>query len=96
MKIELTSRIAVSAEQISRALDDEFIILHLSKGSYYGMGDVAGRIWELIQQPAEVRHVLAVLLEEYDVAPEVCQRDLLALLQELADQGLIDIRSSNP
>jgi hypothetical protein len=31
-------------------------------------------------------------LEEYGVEPERCERELLALLQELADKELIEIK----
>jgi hypothetical protein len=34
-----------------------------------------------------------VLLSEYEVEPERCERDLLALLRRLADEGLVEVRS---
>ena len=38
-----------------------------------------------------VREVRDTLLEEYDVEAERCEKDLIALLQELAKNDLIDI-----
>jgi hypothetical protein len=32
-------------------------------------------------------------LEEYEVEPEHCERDLLALLRRLADEGLVEVRN---
>jgi Coenzyme PQQ synthesis protein D (PqqD) len=38
-----------------------------------------------------VREVRDTLLEEYDVEAERCEKDLIALLQELAKNDLIDL-----
>jgi hypothetical protein len=34
-----------------------------------------------------------VLLSEYEVEPEHCEHDLLALLRRLADEGLVEVRN---
>ncbi len=40
---------------------------------------------------AEIREAL---LEEYDVSPDRCERDLVALLGELASRGLVEVRDA--
>ena len=85
--------IVVAAEdQVSSDLGEEVAILDLKVGTYYGLDEVGARVWELIQEPRAVGDVRDVLLEEYDVAPERCERDLFALLERLAEQGLIEVR----
>jgi hypothetical protein len=64
----------------------------VKSGIYYGLNPIGTRIWKLIQEPRTVPEVCDVLLEEYEVEPERCQRDVLALLQELASKGLIEIK----
>jgi hypothetical protein len=59
---------------------------------YYGLDAVGARIWSLIQEPRTVNEIRDILLEEYEVEPERCERDLLALLQKLADEGLIEVK----
>jgi hypothetical protein len=56
----------------------------------YRLDDVGSRIWELLQAPSRVDRVRDALVAEYDVAPETCERDLLAILQELAAAGLVE------
>jgi hypothetical protein len=58
---------------------------------YYSLNPVGTQIWKLIEAPQTVSGVCDALLEEYDVEPECCERDLLTLLQELADKGLIEV-----
>jgi hypothetical protein len=53
---------------------------------------VGARIWELIQDPRTVNEIRDALLEEYDVEMERCERDLLAFLDQLAAETLIEVR----
>jgi coenzyme PQQ synthesis protein D (PqqD) len=83
--------VAVS-NQVSSDLADEVVILDLKNGMYYGLDEVGARIWELIQQPRTIDEIRDALLEEYEVEPEDCTRDLVALLQDLNDAQLIEVR----
>ncbi len=79
-------------DQVSSDLGGEVAILDLKVGVYYGLDEVGARVWELIQEPRAVGDVRDILIEEYDVEPERCERDLFALLERLAEQGLIEVR----
>ena len=86
------SSIVVTAnDQVSCDLAGEAAILNLKNGVYYGLDPVGARIWNLIQQPTTVNVVRDAIMAEYDVEPDVCQRDLLALLQKLSSEGLIEV-----
>jgi hypothetical protein len=69
----------------------EAVILNLKSGIYYGLNPVGARVWSLIQEPKSVGNVLDTLLAEYDVEPDRCESDLMALLQDLAARELIKI-----
>jgi hypothetical protein len=78
-------------EHIASELEGEAIILQIESGLYYGLNPIGSRIWELIQVPTTVERLRQQLLQEYDVQPEVCDRDLRHLLQDLQSKGLIEI-----
>ena len=90
-KILADSTVRVSEEQVSCDLGGESAILNLSNGVYYGLDPLGARIWELIQQPRTVSEVKDAILEEYDVEPDVAERDLVALLTHLSDEGLVQV-----
>ena len=89
--ISLDATVVASKEQASADLGDEAAILNLKDGVYYGLDPVGARIWKLIQTPRTVREVRDMILEEYDVEADRCEKDLIALLQDLAKNDLIDI-----
>jgi hypothetical protein len=87
------STVVAAKDQVSSDLGGEVAILDLKAGVYYGLDAVGARIWSLIQEPRTVNEILNILLEEYEVEPERCERDLLVLLQRLAEEGLIEVEA---
>ncbi len=85
------SVVVAAGEQVSCELAGEQVILSLKNGVYYGLDPVGTFIWNLIQGPTRVFEVRDALLEQYDVDPDRCERDLLSLLQDLAAQGLVEV-----
>jgi hypothetical protein len=83
-----------STDQVSCDLAGEAAILNLKNSVYYGLDTVGARIWTLVQEPITVGAVRDAMLREYDVEPERCERDLIDLLQMLAAEGLIAIKSA--
>jgi hypothetical protein len=94
--ISLDSTVVAAEGQVSSEIGDEVAILDLKAGTYYGLDGVGARVWELVQEPQSVREIWYILLEEYEVEPERCERDLLALLQRLAYEGLVKVRGGAP
>ena len=88
------SIITVAKEQVSCDLAGETAILDLKSGQYYGLNPVGARIWDLIQQSRSVTDVLNIIVGEYDVEAESCERDLFALLEELQGKGLVEVKDA--
>ena len=89
--ISLNSTVEAAKEQVSSDLGSEVAILNLKAGMYYGLDAVGARIWELIQGPRTMNEIRDVLLREYEVELECCERELSALLDQLAAANLIKV-----
>ena len=88
----LTSSLVVATKDlVSSDLAGEIVILSLQTGRYFGLDRVGARIWDLLRTPARVADIRDAIVGQYEVEPERCERDVLALLQQLADQGLIEM-----
>ena len=83
------SFVVVTDEQVSTALGDETVILGMRDGVYYGLDAVGARVWTLIASPRRVSDLVQTITREFDVAAEVCERDLLALLEEMSGRELV-------
>ncbi|MGB9980264.1 PqqD family protein [Methanobacterium sp.] len=85
------SLINATKETVHCNVEDETVILGLKDGLYYGLNPSGAFIWNLIQEPIMVTEICDAILEEYDVEKDTCRRDLMNLLQELLDNGLIEV-----
>ncbi len=92
LQISRDSVVVACEGNISCDLAGEAAVLDFKSGMYYGLDEVGARIWKLIAEPSTVGEICDTLLDEYDVEPDACERDVIALLGELAAKGLIEAR----
>jgi coenzyme PQQ synthesis protein D (PqqD) len=92
MSLSPQSVVSVTKDQVSCNLGDEAAILNTKHGIYYGLDPIGAEVWKLLQTPCKVADIHQLLLREYEVEPQRCERDLLALLEELLGAGLIEVR----
>lgn len=90
-KVSLNSTIVRSRDQVSTDLGGEAVILGLQSGEYFELKAVGARIWDEIREPKTAQEILNVLLNDYAVEHERCEHDLLAILEKLADEGLVEV-----
>jgi hypothetical protein len=83
--------VAAARDQVSARVEGEFVILNLADEVYYGLDGVGARVWELLSEPRAVSDVAAAITAEYEVDEDTARRDLLALLDELAGRGLVEV-----
>jgi Coenzyme PQQ synthesis protein D (PqqD) len=81
--------VARSEGFIEAEIDNEVVALSIEHGTCYGLNRVGSRIWNLLATPARIGDLCATLLAEYSVDPDVCERQVLDLLEELRSEGLI-------
>lgn len=90
--ITLQSIVSASNDQVSSPLGDELVILDTQSGVYFGLNPMSAFIWKLIQQPTPVIALRDAILNEFEVERAVCETDLLNILNDLNDNGLIHIQ----
>ena len=95
MTLSPDSVVVVTKDQMASDVGGETVILGLTAGRYYGLDAVGARVWQLIQTPTAVSDVCRTIVAEDEVEPARCETDVLALLQKLADAGLVDVRSAS-
>lgn len=81
---------------VSSELEGEIILLNIESGLYYSLDGVGAYIWQLLQSPRTVAEIEQAILSRYNVEPDRCRRDMLALFQELEGEGLIERQEEKP
>ena len=89
--MSLSNIVTIPSQVMARQVGDETVILDLASGTYYGLDPVGARIWQLITEGQTLAQVCETMLAEYEVAREDIERDVLALVQNLADKQLVGV-----
>ncbi len=89
--ININTTVQASPEIVTNTLGEEVVMMSIEKSAYYGLDEIGSRIWELIASERTVSSICDILVREYDVPREECEQDILAWLNELAEQNLVEI-----
>jgi len=95
-KLALEDTVRISEEVVFRELDGEAVLLHLATGIYFGLNDVGTRIWALLRQDGALQSVFEAMKQQYDVAPERLEKDLLELVEQMRSKGLVTEHIATP
>jgi hypothetical protein len=75
--------------------DTEAVLLHLDTKRYYTLNETGTRIWELLQQSRSAQEIALALQDTYALTDEEALPLLLAFVDELQQEGLVQ-QSSAP
>ncbi len=70
-------------------MEGETVLLDLSTGRYYTLNWLGSVIWEHCTGHSTISDIHAVLCDRFDVAPERALDDLVALVNQLIQEGLL-------
>lgn len=91
MSISFSDRVKIPDDVLISKLQEESVILNLDSERYYGLDDVGTRIMSVLTTSESIEVAYQTLLKEYDVDPQILRQDLLELVHNLHEQGLIQI-----
>lgn len=78
-----------NSKTISGRLHDELVMMDLDQGKYFSLNPVATRIWDLLDKSKDEDDICSVLLDEYDVEPEQCRKEVGEVLGQMVKLGII-------
>lgn len=85
-------KITIDKQRITwRKLRDELVLMHLDTGAYYSLNETGVLIWQGLTEGRDPLDIVADLTDMYDVDEAVARQDVENLINELADQGLIEL-----
>ncbi|UNK18775.1 lasso peptide biosynthesis PqqD family chaperone [Paenibacillus sp. N3/727] len=73
-------------------MDGEKVMLSIENGKYYNLGQIGGRIWELVSSPVTIAGMVEQLVSEYEIEPEMCEQQVQIFLKQLTAEGLVQVR----
>ncbi|MEW6571953.1 MAG: PqqD family protein [Nitrospirota bacterium] len=90
----LARRYVKDSSVVFRKIAEEFILVPIKQkadevDSIYTINEVAGRIWELIDGEKTLSEIKNVIIDEFEVSPEIAEIDLIEFIKQLEHIGAI-------
>lgn len=82
----------VAANTVVENLAGESVLLDLESLTYTSLDDVATQMFVALTNSESIESAYQTLLSEYDVEPELLRQDLSSYIEQLLEQGLIEIQ----
>jgi hypothetical protein len=89
--ISLLDVIVQGQGNIVSDMGGEKVMLSVHNGKYYNLGELGGRIWDLIKEPVWVSQLVRTLMLEYNVDQSECEQAVVSFLTHLSEEGLIQL-----
>ena len=76
----------------STSMEDETVLLDLSTGRYYTLNRLGSIIWEHCTGHSTISDIHAVLCDRFEVSSDRALDDLVALINQLVKDGLLQLK----
>jgi len=91
MSASFSQRVKIPDHVLVSDLQGESVILNVNSERYYGLDRVGTRFLTLLSDCDSIEHAFEALLAEYDVNADTLRNDITDLLNDLSEQGLVEI-----
>jgi hypothetical protein len=90
--LSLETVVCARSNQVSARVGDELVVLDLDTSLYYSLDPTGAWIFELLARPTRLDAVVDAMIAEFEVDAETARADLLALVDKLVAQKLVEAR----
>lgn len=91
MMPSFSDRVEVPKHVLVRFIEKESVFLNLETEVYYGLDETGTRMWQVVTAAQSIENAYAELLSEFDVEAGLLRQNLLELLGQLVEIGLLRI-----
>ena len=92
LSMNFQKRVRVAPDVLFRAFNDEAILLNLKTETYFELDDVGTSMWQQVTGSGTLQEAYDALLHQYEVEPARLREDMVDLLGQLLENGLLVLR----
>jgi hypothetical protein len=89
--LTLDANVRIPVSLASTLLEEDAVLLNTKTNRYYALDGAGARMWGLLKEKKPLREAYNTLLDEFEVEPIQLEQDMLDLLGQLMDNGLVEV-----
>ncbi len=83
--------VAIHPDILATPMGEDLVMLNVETGTYFGLENVAKRIWQLIESPTTIGTVVETICNEFEVDEETCEKDVIRFITGARNAKLITV-----
>lgn len=83
------ARIYRNPDMIAADMDGDIVMMSFERGTYFGLGGLGPRIWNLLENPTSMSAIVATICAEYEVDEQTCTADVQRFLAKMIENELV-------
>jgi hypothetical protein len=88
-QITIHEKIVQTEGNIVSDMGGEKVMLSISNGKYYNLGEIGGLIWDALASPSTLNEVVNQLMDKFNVEKMECENHVISFVEHLLDEGLV-------
>lgn len=89
--LDRSSRICRRPTVLATEVEGEVVMMDMENGLYFGLDAIGTDIWRRLETPMSVAELAAILRKEYAADTETIEHDVLVLISQMAERGLVEV-----
>ena len=91
LPLDRTTRLRRTDGVLATTVDGELVMMDVEKGVYFGLDAIGTDVWNRLEAPVTAAELADALAQDYEADTATIERDVLALLSRMAEQGLVEV-----
>jgi hypothetical protein len=88
--MRLDDRVKPTNHVVQQEIDEGIALLNMRTADCFELDPIGARLWAALRTEQRLRAVFEAVLAEYDVPPDVLEKDVLALVGKLMAAGVLE------
>lgn len=88
--IQPETKVRISPRVYARAFGDEIVLLDFGVGEYFGLDPIGAEVWQCLESGDTLTRIADKIVERYEVARDDALSDIVALVGEMQEHGLLE------
>ncbi|HVL79373.1 MAG TPA: PqqD family protein [Sphingomicrobium sp.] len=85
----LRQKLEPTGDAVESRVGDETVLLHLKRGTYYGLDPLGTRIWSFLKEGKEPQEICQLVAAEFEVEHETVADDVRRFLSDLKANDIV-------
>lgn len=85
----MEKKYARNTDFVFNEVDGELVMMNIDNGAYVSLNESGKSIWMALETPKTEQEIVDILLQEFEVSPEICAQEVNSFLVKMEEKLVV-------